>query len=49
MCRAPGQPNGGRKAEQNKREEEERGRVCCAELYGLLRVQKGGLLLPEAV
>jgi hypothetical protein len=29
-----GQTNGGAKAKRNRREEEERGRVRCAELYG---------------
>jgi hypothetical protein len=35
MCQAPGQTNGGREAEQNRLEEEERGRVRCAGLLGI--------------
>jgi hypothetical protein len=42
MCRAPGQTNGGTKAERNRLEEEERGRVRFAGLYGFAQGSEGG-------
>jgi hypothetical protein len=42
MCQAPGQTTGGREAEQNRLEEEERGRVRCAGLLGIALDSEGG-------